>query len=110
MPNINQSILYNFSSEGAFSELEIPVTLYTPPVDESVQALNHQINAAESSIEKLHGNIELQILLEKLNYISEVVNIQGCPQCKQEKIIHGPSEIIPPYINHVSSKLLSTRF
>ena len=75
-----------------------------------MKALNYQIKQSNSSVDKLHRNIALQILLEKLHYISEVVNIQGCPQCKQEKIIHGPSEISPPYINHVSSKLLSTRF
>ena len=37
--SINQSLLYNFSSEGAFPELSIPVTLYEPLTQESIQLL-----------------------------------------------------------------------
>ena len=59
LPNINQSILYNFSSEGAFSDLGIPVTLFTPPVEESMKALDHQIKSSGRSIDRLHKNIKV---------------------------------------------------
>ena len=42
--NISQSILYNFSSEGAFSKLEIPVSLFIPKPQESVGALNSKLS------------------------------------------------------------------
>ena len=59
LPNINQSILYNFSSEGAFSDMGIPVTLFTPPVEESMKALDQQIKSSERSIDRLHENIKV---------------------------------------------------
>ena len=42
---VNHSILYNFSSEGAFTEQEsIPITLIKPTIDEQMSMLWQQIN------------------------------------------------------------------
>ena len=38
-PNINHSLLYNFCSEGAFADKEIPITLFLPNPDTSIEAL-----------------------------------------------------------------------
>ena len=48
--NINHSILYNFCSEGAFSDKNIPITLFLPDHDTAINAFQKAIQKTELPI------------------------------------------------------------
>lgn len=57
--NANHSILYNFCSEGAFSDLGLPVTLCLPSADESVRMLAATLKKEDIITAKIFANVKL---------------------------------------------------
>ena len=94
--NTLQSLLYNFSSEGAYCEHESPVSLVGAAPEETI------VNDAASILQ----NIRAQIMLDHLNWISSCINLQGCPQCS-ERVDFGPEAIAPAYLDHASAKMVA---
>lgn len=63
------STLYNFCSEGAFSENAKTVSLIGASPEEII------IEKEDELVE----NIKAQVMLEHLSWISTCINLQGCP-------------------------------
>ena len=70
--NTVYSTLLGFSSQGYLSETG--VGLYGPSVNHQIQAL-----AAHGSADKVYEQAQAAILLDRLNWISELVDIEHCP-------------------------------
>ena len=62
--NILQSTLYNFCSEGVFSQLEIPVGLVGARPDD----------IAIENLDEVSKNVTAQILLEKIKWVLDSVD------------------------------------
>ena len=110
--SVNHSLLYNFSTEGAFCDMEIPVGLYGPTPQDSVALLQAQLQAdGELGTRDLLRNIQAQILVDRLEWISgDVIRNKACPRCGVDKVDSGPEEITPAFIDHISPKLISKDF
>ena len=108
--SVNHSLIYNFSSDGVFSQLGIPVSLFRPTPDESISLLGHELAKAGLEEKDLLRNLQAQLFIDRLHWIRDVLKYNGCPRCNLEKVNNGPENITPAFIDHVSPKLLSTRF
>ena len=73
--NILQSALYNFCSEGVFSQLEIPVGLIGARPDD----------VAVENLADVSQNVRAQILLEKIRWVLDSIDHQGCAKCAPTK-------------------------
>lgn len=105
--SINQSTLYNFCSEGVFSQLQIPVTLYRPSIGDSVRIAKEQMSRSSIHVDDLLRNVQAQILLDRLEWIgSEVLRSRACPRCDSDKVDTGPEKVNPAFIDHISAKML----
>lgn len=81
--NATLSTLYNFSSQGAFPESE--VGFYTPKPDEIIKILP----------EKAYDLAKNFIKLDRISWISEIVNNDYCPKCNYEKSNYLVPELHP---------------
>lgn len=104
--NAIQSILYNFSSEGAFGHLGLPLSCYGLSPQEGAVLLAKQASLKKQEPLDVVENVKAQVLLSKLFWISEVVKFEGCPKCKKDQLETGPEDVWMPYINTVSSKMI----
>ena len=58
-------------------------------------------------VDQLMRNIQAQILVDRLDWISETVyKKKACPRCNQELVNTGPETITSPFIDFISPKLL----
>lgn len=49
-------------------------------------------------------------MVDRLDWIRDVLKYSSCPRCNVEKVDNGPESITSAFIDHISPKLLSTRF
>jgi hypothetical protein len=108
--SINHSILYNFSSEGAFSDYGLPVTCFLPTADLSVKQFYKSLQDEGFKTQNVFANAKLQVMLDKLHWIGESVKLQGCAKCRSDFIPSGLEDIVPPYFSRLSEKLVSKGF
>ena len=69
--NVGLSVLYNFSSEGAFSESQVPVVL--------VGARPEEVRM--QNVQEVYSNVKAQVRLDQIRWLAECVAYEGCPQC-----------------------------
>ena len=84
--------MYNFSSEGAFPYK--PIALIGPDPNFVVV----------DKLQEASQNIRMQILLEKLAWVSDCTDMKGCPKCSQKQT-ESCEGISPAYLDHLSPKL-----
>jgi len=56
--SVNHSMIYNFSSEGAFTDMGIPVTLFKTTPDESINLLWHELGQSGLEERDLLRNVQ----------------------------------------------------
>ena len=105
--NINHSILYNFCSEGAFSDLDMPISLFVPRPEHSVNFLSNYLTKRGIEVKDVLANLKIQLLVDRLYWISDSVRLEGCAKCCPEKINTGAENVIPPFFHSLSNKLLN---
>lgn len=81
-----------------------------PSPDQSVSLLASELKSQELPLSDLFANVKLQVLLDKLFWISQSIKLEGCAKCRPDRIADGQEEIVPPYINRLSWKLLDKTF
>jgi hypothetical protein len=92
--NILQSIMYNFSSEGAYSDSSAIFQLIGPTPDE----------IALEDVELISQNVRAQVLLDRLGWLSDCIGSGGCPKCSQKQN-EGAENVVTPYIDSLSHKI-----
>lgn len=66
--------MYNFSSEGAYSDTNATFTLIGPTPDE----------IEFTDVHLIRENIKAQILLDRLSWVADCIGFGGCPKCSQK--------------------------
>lgn len=89
----------------------MPITLYLASADQSVRNLVKQCEEEGIEESTLLRNIQAQILLDRLIWVSDdVLKSSACPRCHLEKVDHGPERITSAFADHLSPKLIDKGF
>lgn len=86
--------MYNFSSEGAYSDSDAIFQL-VGPTPEEIELQDVQL---------FSQNVKSQILLDRLSWLTDCIDTGGCPKCSQKQT-QGAENVIPPYIDNLSHKI-----